>query len=819
MTKILSGLRSFFGKSVTFEQAVQLWTRGVDSASSQSITEAYRQSTWVHSAIKAVTAPIKGVSVRFYANDLDLDENNAVVAWWQNPAVNMTLSEFVESTGGWQKLAGESFWLLDDTWFESRADKNKLIMARPLDMRHIIQGGQLAGWVYTDAAGTQHNLLPEEVIHMKQWNPYNPWRGLGELDAARIAVETDYAAGKYARDTFRNAGDAGAYVTSKSGMPSEAQQTQIVAALREKRAARLRGDYRPVFLAGDIAVTDPQVQAPDAAFVSNRQLSRHEIFIAFGVPASMSDVIASYSIGSASDMFRLISNTCIPLSDSIAATINRVLLMQYGNNPLVRCYFDWDEHPTMQAVRRERIDAAVKLWNMGMPMDKVNDYLDMELPEFSGWNRSYLPMNLMSNEPQEIEDDQPEINETPEIADVVEDMSAAFAQRKLESKATPNLRPTAEMASEAALGLKWREEYGRGGTPVGVARARDIKNRSELSPDTIGRMVSFFARHGSNRSEHYDGKENDGGPTAWRIAWQLWGGDAGRDWSENKWAQINDDEEKDAPETTRAINDNIEQRAMLWNQLTRTRSAAEKAYQNKFTRVLIDARREQIAKIEAHGSMFGSGQKALSEALVFSLNPFKNKLKAAYRQVTTAVLPEAVEQANNELKPIAPKPSAGAPSAEVSPWKMPPEKAIRFIEQRENVMAGIADDVHKQIMGIIEEAMQQQLGATQTANLIRAKFNEISNGRAKTIARTETGAAYGFSREAAMQAAGIQYKEWLSTPDDRCRETHRAADGQVVGIDETFQVGGAALMFPCDPAGPPEEIINCRCVQIAVSQP
>jgi SPP1 gp7 family putative phage head morphogenesis protein len=244
--------------------------------------------------------------------------------------------------------------------------------------------------------------------------------------------------------------------------------------------------------------------------------------------------------------------------------------------------------------------------------------------------------------------------------------------------------------------------------------------------------------------------------------------------------------------------------------LIRARSTAEKAYQNKFTRVVTDARREQIAKVEAHGSMFGNGQKAVSEALVFSLNPFKNKLKSAYRQVTTSILPEAVQQANNEIRPIAPSPVAGSPSAEVSPWKMPPEKALRFIEQRENVMAGIADDIHRGIMEIIQEGMNKQLGATETANLIRAKFNEISNGRAKTIARTETGAAYGFSREEAMKAAGIRYKEWLSTPDDRCRETHKAADGQVVEMDSPFQ---------CDPAGPPEEIINCRCVQIAVSQP
>ena len=51
-----------------------------------------------------------------------------------------------------------------------------------------------------------------------------------------------------------------------------------------------------------------------------------------------------------------------------------------------------------------------------------------------------------------------------------------------------NTKPTQEMADEAAQGLEWHEEFGRGGTEVGVARARDIKNRVNLSIKTIKRM-------------------------------------------------------------------------------------------------------------------------------------------------------------------------------------------------------------------------------------------------------------------------------------------------------------------------------------------
>lgn len=93
-----------------------------------------------------------------------------------------------------------------------------------------------------------------------------------------------------------------------------------------------------------------------------------------------------------------------------------------------------------------------------------------------------------------------------------------------------DLKPTAEMAANAARGLELREKHGKGGTAVGVARARDIKNRANLSPSTVRRMHSFFSRHEGNQA----GGEDDAG----YIAWLLWGGDAGKAWAARKSAQI-----------------------------------------------------------------------------------------------------------------------------------------------------------------------------------------------------------------------------------------------------------------------------------------
>lgn len=88
--------------------------------------------------------------------------------------------------------------------------------------------------------------------------------------------------------------------------------------------------------------------------------------------------------------------------------------------------------------------------------------------------------------------------------------------------------PPENVALEASRGLMLRRKFERGGTHVGISRARDLKNRRTVSPRTIRRMTSFFARHAVDKR----GKNffNPLKPSNGFIAWLLWGGDVGQDW-------------------------------------------------------------------------------------------------------------------------------------------------------------------------------------------------------------------------------------------------------------------------------------------------
>lgn len=95
-------------------------------------------------------------------------------------------------------------------------------------------------------------------------------------------------------------------------------------------------------------------------------------------------------------------------------------------------------------------------------------------------------------------------------------------------------KPTDAMKAEARRGLDWRKEFGRGGTEIGVARARDIANGKDLPRATIARMVSYFARHEVDKQGKGWSPGEDGYPSAGRIAWALWGGDPGKTWAEKE---------------------------------------------------------------------------------------------------------------------------------------------------------------------------------------------------------------------------------------------------------------------------------------------
>jgi HK97 family phage portal protein len=99
--------------------------------------------------------------------------------------------------------------------------------------------------------------------------------------------------------------------------------------------------------------------------------------------------------------------------------------------------------------------------------------------------------------------------------------------RSLDTKS----HPTAAMQEAARRALAWKDEGRAGGTRVGLARAHQIVNGDLISEDTILRMHSFFSRHEVDKEAEGFSDGEPGFPSPGRVAWDLWGGDAGQAWA------------------------------------------------------------------------------------------------------------------------------------------------------------------------------------------------------------------------------------------------------------------------------------------------
>lgn len=158
------------------------------------------------------------------------------------------------------------------------------------------------------------------------------------------------------------------------------------------------------------------------------------------------------------------------------------------------------------------------------------------------------------------------------------------------------------------------------------------------------------------------------------------------------------------------------------------------------------------------------------------------------------------------------------------PFEQRPAVVSHLAEVR-NRMVRVPDEVFDLVSSQVSEAVNlgediptissridRTLDTTQTARW---------SNRATVTARTETIGALNSGRAGAFRAVaeetGSQFEKiWLSTVDDRTRETHVDADGQRVPVDQAFIVGGFELDYPGDPDGPGEEVIQCRCTMLLV---
>jgi GNAT superfamily N-acetyltransferase len=132
-------------------------------------------------------------------------------------------------------------------------------------------------------------------------------------------------------------------------------------------------------------------------------------------------------------------------------------------------------------------------------------------------------------------------------------------------------------------------------------------------------------------------------------------------------------------------------------------------------------------------------------------------------------------------------------------------EAERFAAARQPVLKNFAAEFSAKLSAAREAADTSGLDAAVTLR----KLRETAKEAGKTMAATEAQVTYGTVQLDRLQRAGYKTVRWHTMEDEKVRPTHLACEAQgEVKIGEAFSNG---LKYPGDPAGPAEEVCNCRC--------
>ena len=162
---------------------------------------------------------------------------------------------------------------------------------------------------------------------------------------------------------------------------------------------------------------------------------------------------------------------------------------------------------------------------------------------------------------------------------------------------------------------------------------------------------------------------------------------------------------------------------------------------------------------------------------------------------------------------------------------VPPVSRHAFVmsqlAQTENFLVRIPDEVYNLVFAEITEGVNNGESVDQVAQRVERVLTYTGSerwpNRARTIAQTEVTRAYGAGAlaggmEQSRATGRLLRKRWDTEQDVRVRVSHRAVDGEVRDLGMPFYVDGVPLMYPGDPMGPPETVINCRCDLVIVNE-
>lgn len=289
---VFDGIRKFFsGAKSAGETGVasvlgMFWGASAPDLYSKNRLAAYK--SWVQACVSAIADDVADTQFRLEKKTKDgwekLDHPAMEILNHPNPL--QSAFDLYFATAAYLKLDGNSFW-----WILKNKG-GKIAEVWPLDPTTITVKTDSNGSVtnYTVATPKGGKDIPKnEMVHFKTFNPFSKYRGMGTVEAAAIAIDTDEYASRWNKNFFANSAVPSAALQTDQELSKE--QAKLIEETWLAKYTGVNNAHKLAILHSGLKYQPTNPNQKDMQFLEQRKFSRDEILAIFRVPKMILGIV------------------------------------------------------------------------------------------------------------------------------------------------------------------------------------------------------------------------------------------------------------------------------------------------------------------------------------------------------------------------------------------------------------------------------------------------------------------------------------------------------------------------------------------------
>ena len=297
----------------------------------------------------------------------------------------MTKYNFIQLSVIYRDLLGASPWVLSKV-NESDKYPSNIYIARPEYFKvQKDKNGQLLGYTY-EIGTFKKTYSPDEVIFLKNYNPKNPDKGIGVIEAVRMSAENDDYILQSNSNLLKNNARPSGFLELQGNANSETLKR-----LKKEFKKKYQGyenAYNVQILEGGMKFKPVSLPPKDLDFIESRKMNRDEILSIFGVPKPVLGVFEDVNRASAVAAEYVFNKwTLEPLATEMIEQLNEFLVPKFGS----------DLWLSFEPLTREDQEMSLKKktesWNKWMTTNEIREMEGLEA--INGGDYIYMPLSNM----------------------------------------------------------------------------------------------------------------------------------------------------------------------------------------------------------------------------------------------------------------------------------------------------------------------------------------------------------------------------------------------------------------------------------------